>query len=57
MINKDTGAEPNLLAGMLSTVSAILDCRRRAFFERTVTMTTVRMAGHDLGVGHLVWAT
>lgn len=39
---------------MLVTVAAFLDCRHPAFFERTVTMTTVRIAGPDLGVDHLV---
>ena len=33
---------------MLGTVSTYLDCRRPAFWEGAVTMSTVRMAGHDL---------
>ena len=41
---------------MLLAVSTFLVCRRPAFFECTVTMPTVRMAGHDLGADHLVGA-
>ena len=41
---------------MLVAVSTFSVCRRPAFFERTVTMPTVRMAGHDLGADHLVGA-
>ena len=41
---------------MLSTVPTFLDCRCPAFFKCAVTMPTVRMAGHDLGVDHPVGA-
>ena len=41
---------------MLFAVATFLDCRSPAFFECTVTMSTVRMAGHILGVDHLIWA-
>ena len=56
MINKYKDCELILLAGMLSTVSTFLDCRRPAFFECTVTISAVRMAGHDLGADHRVGA-
>ena len=56
MINKGTESKLPLLAGMLVTVAAFLICRRPAFFECTVTIPTVRMAGHDLGADHLVGA-
>ena len=47
-----------LLFSMLLTVnvSTFLVCRGPAFFERTATKPTVRMAGHDLRVDQLVWA-
>ena len=54
MINKDKAGELLLLAGMLGTVSTFRDCRRPAFFECTVTKSTVRFASHDLGADHLV---
>ena len=41
---------------MLVTVATFLHCRRPAVFECTVTIATVRMAGHDLGADHLVGA-
>ena len=41
---------------MFLAFATCFDCRRPAFFECTVTMTTVRMAGHDLGADHLVTA-
>ena len=56
MINKYKDCELILLAGMLSTVSTLLVSRSPAFFKCAVTETTVRMAGHDLGVDHLVGA-
>ena len=55
-INRDEEGDLTLLASMLGTVSTFLDCRRPAFFKCTVTIPTVRVAGHDLDVDHLVRA-
>ena len=41
---------------MLVAVSSIRECRGPAFFESTVTKSTVLFAGHDLGTDHLVRA-
>ena len=46
-----------LLLGMLGTVSIFPDCRSPAFFERTVTMPTVRVARFGLGADHRFGAT
>ena len=41
---------------MSLAVTTYLDGRSPAVFKCTVTKPTVRLAGHDLGVGHLVRA-